>query len=85
MDRVCKKRPEVDIVKPGSCAETDRLTQNSEKGIPHRNTARHTTNPSDDQNTCMDLGREMHVPQEGTSNTDITRSFQCNIILQTCI
>ena len=69
MDRVCKKWPEVDIVKPDTYAATDTPTQNSEKGIPHRTTPMHTTNPSDDQNTCMDLGKGVHVPQEGTSNT----------------
>ena len=69
MDRVCKKWPEVDIVKPDTYAATDTPTQNSEKGIPQSTTPTHTTNPSDDQNTFMDLGKGVHVPQEGTSNT----------------
>ena len=56
----------MDIVNPGTPA--DAPTQDPEKGILQHNTPTCTTNPSDDQNKCMDSGEEANTPEEGISN-----------------
>ena len=68
MDRVCNKQPGADVVKPGTYTEMDASTQNSGKGTQHHITSTYTANLSDDQTARVDLDKEVHVPQEGTSD-----------------
>ena len=60
MERGCKKKPKLDTIEPALHTDLDGPIDKTDKIVE--------MNPSDDQMGDADSGREMHFPQDTTSN-----------------